>query len=631
MGKLLSISFDFDYYPLFIVLAIAWLIPMLMTFFRIKRIPTVVLEILAGYFIGKYLLGTAPQESLKYVEFLALTGFIFLMFLSGLEIDMDQIISSLPRRKIRLQSVFRNPLIVGLIIFFLTLLLSFIGSLIIDNFVRLENIWYFSLIMVTTSVGIILPVLKNRGEVKTGFGQAVIVAAAVADVFSIVLFTITAFVLKEGLRFDLLWIMLLAGSFIVLYIAGKLLSRFSFYEKFTFQLSHAASQIKVRGTMLLILVFVVLSQVIGKEVILLGAFLGGLLLSIFLHKDRSLLLLKLDGMGYGFFIPVFFIMVGVKFNAQALLEFDKSLYVFLALLILTLYAVKVIPALIWSGLFGFRKAISGGFLISSRLSLIIAASTIGLELGVISEGMNACFIMMAVVTCLLSPVLYDQINKKSKFPADKTVIVGGSSTAVLLARRMKMHNRDAVLIEKDKTRCDEINEKGISCIQGDGTDVSVYNKVKLLKQNYVVILTPSDDENIRISSLLRKDMNHERVITKANKQRIQKALNKLEVEYFDVTRLVAVAIESLIIRPTTYHTLIESFESYHVEEMEITNSDIDGVQIKNIPIHSDCTLMLIRRANNMYIPHGETYLKRGDVVNVFGTVTALDDIRSKFV
>lgn len=628
---LLSISFEFDYFPLLVVATIAWFVPMALTFFKLNRIPAVIVEILAGYFIGRYFLGSYPEENMRILEFLALTGFIFLMFLSGLEIEVDKIIASFPRRKLSFTRFLMNPFLVGILIFVLTLLLSLGGGQLISHFVELKSIWFFSLIMVTTSVGIILPVLKNRGEVNTRFGQMIILAAAVADIMSIILFTITALVIKKGLTLDSFLILSLPLIFILFYFVGSGLTKFSFFKKISFQLSHAASQIKVRGTILLILIFVVLSQYIGTEVILLGAFLVGLLLSLLLHKDRSLLIIKLDGMGYGFFIPVFFIMVGISFNADAFKEFDDSLLVVFILVLITLFAVKVLPSLVWSRLFGFKRAVAGGFLISSRLSLIIAASAIGMELGVISSGMNALIILMAVITCLLSPVLFNQINPKSRFPADKTVIVGGSSTGVLLARRLKLHNKDVIMIESDESRFLDINQKGIQCIHGDGCDVSIYDKIKLYPQNYVVVLTDSDDLNIRISEVLRQQLNHEQIITKANKQGIQRILKRMEVEFFDATRVVATTIENLIMRPTTYHALVESFDNYYVEEIKITNKGIDGLQIKEVPFHKDCTLMLIRRGTNMYIPHGETYLRIGDIVNVFGTSSALEDIRVKLV
>ena len=161
------------------------------------------------------------------------------------------------------------------------------------------------------------------------------------------------------------------------------------------------------------------------------------------------MLLKLDGMGYGFFIPFFFIMVGVEFDPSALKEFDQSLIWFLVLLLITLFAVKIIPALLWKQVFGIKRAIAGGFLMSSRLSLIIAASAVGLELGVITPGINASFIIMAIVTCFISPVVYNFLSPESHSSGGKIFIIGGSHMAVVLARRLVMHGKKPVIIEKN--------------------------------------------------------------------------------------------------------------------------------------------------------------------------------------
>ena len=629
MITLLTISFDFDFYPLLVVALIAWAIPLLMSIFRITKIPTVIIEILAGFFIGKWMLGLFPSESVILLDFLALTGFVFLMFLGGLEIDMDQIIASFPRRKITYAKYLKNPLLVGLVYFSITLVIAYFSACLLSNVVAIKNVWYFSLIMVTTSVGIILPVLKSRAEINTKFGQMIILAAAIADIFSIILFTITAFVIKNGFQPELAYLLLLLVLFYLLYAVGKGFSKITTFKKISYQLSHAASQIRIRGTILVILVFVVLAQYIGKEVILLGAFLGGLLLSLFMHKDRSLLLVKLDGFGYGFFIPMFFIMVGVHFNPSALADIDHSLYVFLAILLFILFAIKIIPSFLWVRLFGFKRAISGGFLMSSRLSLIIAAATIGVELGVISPATNSSFLLMAVLTCVISPIAYNLLNPKKIHQSEKVIIVGGSSTGVLLSRRLHLHDKSSIILEKNQERYKEIKSKGITIIHGDGMNSKNYHEIGLNPSNHIVVLTGNDQENIRICEMLRKEFMHEKIISKAGTRAIEQALKSLDVSTFDATRILANTIENLIIRPTTYHALIESYEDFHIEEIEIHNKHIEGMQVKEIPFHGDGTIMMIKRGGVMYVPHGDTYLRLGDIVNVFGTNPAIEDFQEK--
>lgn len=626
---LLNISFHFDFLPLLIVVAVAWLAPIILSLLKVKQVPSVILEMILGYIIGIFFFTSRSAPSFHILEFLALTGFIFLMFLSGLEIDVDQILDSFPGRRMSFSGAFKNPLLAGIGHFLLAILISFGLTLLLGNFVAIPHRWYFSLIMVTTSVGIVLPVLKNRGELSGPYGQMIMIAAAVADILSIILFTFTAFIVKKGFRFDILYILILFVAFYLLYRLSKPLKQIVFIKRLVYQLSHAASQIQVRSALLIILVFVVLSQYIGEEVILLGAFLSGLLMSTLLHKERSVLMIKLDGMGYGFFIPVFFIMVGIQFDPAAMGKLGHELVVFVILLIISLYLIKLIPSVFWSGRFGFKKAMAGGFLMSSRLSLIIAASAIGLQLKVITPGINSGFILMAIITCLFSPVIFNTIFPTEVTEGDKTIIIGGSSTAVLLTRRMNIHGKKAIIIEKDKRRYQDIKNKGLQVVHGDGLDRKVYKEVKLSQDNFVVVDTRNDPQNLQIVHLLKHDLDHDKIITRSEKMSFGEKYTSLGVESIDHHRIFATAFENFILRPTTYNDLVETFENYTVEEIPITNSQIGGMQVKNVPFHDGALLILIKRDKSFFIPHGETYFKMGDILHVLGTPTALEDVISK--
>ena len=626
---LLTISFQYDFFPFLIVTAIAWAVPILLSLLRLRKIPIIIFEIIFGFLAGKYLFTGLSPETMGIMNFFALFGFLFLMFLSGLEIDVEQIIASLPRKKLTMARFLKNPLLVGLSHFGFAIGLSVGLTFLMATIITIPNIWYFSLILVTTSVAIVLPVLKDRGEIGSRFGQMIIITAAVADILSIVMFTFTAFLIKNGFHYKLFFIIGLFVLFLILYKLLKLLRTVPVIRKMGYQLSQAASQIRVRGTLLAIMVFVVISQYIGEEIVLLGAFLSGLVLSSLLHGQRSLMLVKLDGMGFGFFIPFFFVMVGVNFDPGALAEFDKSLIVFLLVLLISLFAIKVLPSFLWVPLFGVRKALAGGFLISSRLSMIIAACAIGLELGVITPGINASIIIMAVITRFISPVLFNGINPRDITEGGKTIIVGGSSTAVLLARRLNVHGKKAIIIESDSKRYRDIKSKGLTVEQGDGRDSNFYKKIKLRPENFVVVETGNDDINLEISRMLHREFGHQNIISRINRYSMIQRFKQIGVQPLDETQILATAIENLISRPATYHALVESFENFSVEEITITKKELDGLQIKEIPFHKDAIVMMIRRDNKLFIPHGDTYLKLNDVLLVFGTQTAFEDTTGK--
>jgi len=623
---LLNILTGFDFLPLMVVVIIAWVTPIALSLLRVQKIPAVVMEIIMGFIIGKAFIDMISGNTMFILDFLSFTGLIFIMFLSGLEIDTDIMIGSLPRKKIKISNILVNPLLAGLIHFALTLLISYIGSLLLSQLVHIPNIWFFSVILTTTFLGFVLPVLKNRGETGSLYGQMIIISAAVADVLGIILLVITSVVIRYGVNFELL---IVIGIFLVFYIFYQIGKRYNrkLFNKITFQLSHAASQISIRGAMALLFFFVAISQFIGQEGILLGAFLSGLLISFFMHKERSLLIIKLDGMGYGFFIPIFFIMVGVKFDPSTLAEFNTSLIPFLIFLVLLMYLVKILPSFLWLNMFGFRKVLAGGFLMAARLGLVIAAAFIGIELGAITQGINSVLIIMAVLTCIFSPLLYNLINRQKFLTDDKVIIVGGSSVGVLVARRMQMLGKTSVIIEKSRERYNEILDKGIKVILGDGMDPEIYRNLGLLDQNYVVVHTRSDQTNIEICDMLRKDLLHEKVISIPNTSKTEHSMRVMGIEVLDHRRIVATTIENLILRPTTYHSLMESFENYSVEDIKLLHFEMDGKMIKELPLHKDGMIMLLTRGSEKYVPHGNTYLRSGDILTVFGTGTAIRQIR----
>ena len=130
---------------------------------------------------------------------------------------------------------------------------------------------------------------------------------------------------------------------------------------------------------------------------------------------------------------------------------------------------------------------------------------------------------------------------------------------------------------------------------------------------------------------MRNEYQHEKIISRIKRFSLTQKHKELGVETVDATYILATAIENLIIRPTTYHALVESFENFSVEEILITNKHIDGLQVKEVSFHEDAILMMLKRENSFFIPHGETYIRVGDTLMVFGTQTAFEDTRHKMV
>jgi len=137
-------------------------------------------------------------------------------------------------------------------------------------------------------------------------------------------------------------------------------------------------------------------------------------------------------------------------------------------------------------------------------------------------------------------------------------------------------------------------------IHGNALDTNLFDRINLKHDNYVVIETGDDDQNLRISKMLRNEYQHENIISRITKFSQDHKFKQMGIETIDVTQILATAIENLIIRPTTYHALVESFENFSVEEILVTNKSIDGLQIKEIPFHRNAILMMVKEKQLLF-------------------------------
>jgi Kef-type K+ transport system membrane component KefB/Trk K+ transport system NAD-binding subunit len=615
---------DIEFFPLFIIAALAWLTPIIASQLKpIIRIPTVILEIIVGVIIGKSGFNII-NGSQHYLDFLYLTGFVFLMFLSGLEIDTPALFTQFPQKRTKLINYIKNPLISGVLFFIITFIITFSFSFFISSGIEIRHSWFLALALSTTSVGIVIPVLKERGELAENLGQSIIISAMVADFATIFLISMATAVLMKGWNLEAFIILSL---FFITYLIYRIMSAASsirILSTISNQLAHASTQIKVRGTIALLLAMVVFSEVIGAELIL-GAFFAGLILSLFVSKERSILSLKLDAMGYGFFIPVFFIMVGINFDLDSLMTMEHTTGLIVGLLAIA-FAAKLLPSFLFVPSFGWRRALAAGFLLSSRLSLIIAAAEIGMRLQIIKPGIGAALIAVAVVACLLSPIIYSKLYRQEAAKGSKTIIIGGGKIGRNLGHRLKMHKKRSIIIDIDPNSVKKTHNMGLTALTADGRDPLVYKSIELSPDDYVVVVTGSDQVNIDTCQMLKAYYGHKKIIARDNNPDNERLLRWMGVIPMNFVMSAAMTLENLVLRPSTYHMIIESLQSFEVYDVVMTNSELEKVPIRDIPFHKDGFLLLVKRGEHQRIPHGDFSLKMGDNITIFGTSAAIDDI-----
>ena len=387
--------------PLLIVVILASLVPLLLSSVRGRlAIPIVVGEIVAGMIVGRSGFGWVIPEN-GALELLKELGFVLLMFLSGMEIDFRSLRRADP---VHTPQSHWRPLPLATLNFCVTLLLAGAFAYGLKRLGATTDPWMMGLILSTTALGVVVPILKEAGVNQTLFGQTILLATVIADFVTMFLISVLVAVISRGLTAEILLVFLLFVAFFFAARFGSFLSRIEPLQRIIQELSHATAQIKVRAAFSTLLIFVVLAEKLGIEIIV-GAFLAGAIVALLRTPEDRELSSQLEGIGFGFFIPIFFIMVGVDFNLPALLSSTGAL-LSVPLLLGAAIAVKIIPALVFTLNHTWREALAAGILMCPRLSLIIAAAAIGEKLGIIDESVNAAIVLVAIVTVTASPLAF---------------------------------------------------------------------------------------------------------------------------------------------------------------------------------------------------------------------------------
>ena len=381
---------EIDFSGLLVVVAVAFTAPFLLGLVPALRLPAVVLEIVAGIAIGPSGLGWVEID--EPIDVLSLVGLAFLLFLAGLEIEFDQL---------------RGRLVgIAGLGFVASFGLAVLVGLALDGLGQVETPLLVAIILVATSLGIVVPVLKDAGEASSRVGQLVIAAASIADFGAVILLSL--FFSREATT-TTTKVVLLAGFVVVaaafaLAIVGA--ERSNVLSNDLLRLQDTTAQIRVRGAFLLLVGFVALAESLGLEVIL-GAFLAGAVVSL-VDRDRLLthpaFRTKLEAVGYGVFIPVFFVASGIRFDLDALFA-SSSTVARVPLFLCALLVVRGVPALVYRSTLGARHTLVAGLLQATSLPFIVAASMIGIELGLLDAATGAALIAAGLLSVLLFPLL----------------------------------------------------------------------------------------------------------------------------------------------------------------------------------------------------------------------------------
>ncbi len=379
---------DVEFTNLLMVAVIALLAPLTLGLTPGLRLPAVVLEIVAGIVVGPQVLGWVEVD--LPVSIVALLGLAFLLFLAGLEIDVHQLRGQVLRLAV-----------VG---YAVTLVLGLVAGTWLDVAGWVGSPGLIAVTLSATSLGLVVPVLKDAGQVDSRLGQTVVAAASVADFAAIVLLSLLFSASDTSTGSRLVLLVSFAALVAATAVAATLVARSRRLSLTLTRLQDTTAQIRVRAAVVLLVAFVALAEQFGLESIL-GAFMAGAVVGL-VDKDSAShpnFRLKLEAIGYGFLIPVFFVSGGLRLDLSGLMENPAAL-ARVPVFVMALIVVRGLPALLFGTLFDRRSVMAAGLLQATSLPFIVTATQIGVLTGLLSGVTAAAMVCAGLLSVVLFPV-----------------------------------------------------------------------------------------------------------------------------------------------------------------------------------------------------------------------------------
>lgn len=601
--------------PLLIVVLLSFAVPLILGRIRAVRVPIAVGEILAGMLVGKSGLNLVQTDStLQLLNFLGLAA---LMFVSGLEIDFDLLRGRSRNGSAHRGQSWRERLYRPVALAVLCLAFTLVGAWFFAA--RLEESGFvgsgplLALLIGTAALTMAVPVLKEADLMATRFGQTLLATAVVGDFVTMVAITIGVSLYSGGFSLQTLLVLGLLAAVLVVYRAGRALQRFNL----TAGLAGGTVQIGVRASFAAMLVFVALAQSLGAEVVL-GAFLAGVLMALLSGPARKDVSHKLDALGFGFLIPVFFLMVGINFDFRVLLG-DRQALLFVPVLLGVTFLVRGLPpALLLLPFHGLRQALAGGILTAAQMSVTIAASNVVLRAGAISESIHAAIILVVIILAVLTPVLFSKLLPPQVAAAEQLpVLVAGANPLALrvaqrLARRVPVR-----VVDPAAERVAAAQRLGLTAVQADVTDGSALLAATGAQGvRAAVALTGDDAVNVAAAQAMREALGADPVYALVRDTGRWEAARAAGVPAINPELSSLALIEELVLDPVTAHLLVDGSDSIGLFDVHLHNQAYINRRLRDISLPAGVLVAAIHRGGHKLIPHGETVLAAGDVLTV---------------
>jgi Kef-type K+ transport system membrane component KefB len=398
---------------LMVVALVAFAVPFVLGFFPRVKIASAVVELMAGTLIGPAVLGWVEIDA--PVQIMAAIGVAFLLFLAGMELDLR---------------LLKGPALrLGAAGFVVSLTLAIVIELTFKQFGQVNTPFLIAIALSATSVGIVVPILSDAGYLHTPTGVFTLAGASAAEFGTIVLLGL--FFAQSGYSpgVEAVGLIVLAVLAVLLFFGLIWFSRREGTQRVFRRLDDTSSQVRVRLAVLILIAAAAFAAALGFEAIL-GTFLAGAIFAVVIRgwDDLETFKKKLDGVGFGFFVPVFFIASGMRLDLGALWGWYEAARVLVLLLVLL--AVRALPVLLYRRHLSGREMLAAGLLQATNLSFIVVAVAVGERLGAVTTSGGTGLVAAGLLSATIFPPIAHRVLAGQHGTKSQPESAGGLSANV---------------------------------------------------------------------------------------------------------------------------------------------------------------------------------------------------------
>ena len=476
------------------------------------NVVAVPLLILSGMIIGPY--GFGIIEKFEGLEFFAELGFLFLVFLAGLEIRGV--------KNVRWRDVENLAVILASVSFFVGFFVVYLFGY-RPPLYTLASPLIIGTVFQSSSVGEIIPIINHTPRLRDKIGSVLTPTVVLLDTISLMGLSI---ILQWYRNPDFLNLLFFVAFLVIfVYLSSKYLPKLGRWVFNRYKSSYEEMELIFFITLLFAMIGI--SEFIGLEPVvasfLTGLFLGG-------SVEREEIYEKLRAIGKGFLIPIFFIVVGMDSDLGVFLKSVNYIYLVLSIII-GLVVSKLIGGYMYSKISHNNLPLLG-VIFFPQLGATLVAAKIGQDYGIVDEPLFTSIVIMAIITALITPFLVTKLFGKIETMEKRghAVILGGGLMGEYAASALHLLHRDFVIVEKDKIRCDYLKSKGYPCVLGDATKKEILEAINVGEAKYALVLLSSSRDSVIASKYIREGNPDCRIIARVHYEKERKILEKIADE-----------------------------------------------------------------------------------------------------